>query len=97
MAVTLIVIFYSPNPKYVKGASMFTCFPLGENEGQTVLGYHRSSPSTRFGSNDRFKSFLITAENMWKGLAMDSSNTGLICDQVAVFDLPTGVSSLHTQ
>ena len=33
MAVTLIVIFYSPNPKYVKGASMFTCFPLGEKEG----------------------------------------------------------------
>ena len=36
--------------------------PLGEFEGQTVLGHHRSSPSACFGSNERFESSLITAE-----------------------------------
>ena len=35
---------------------------LGENEGQTVLGHHGPSPSTCFGSNDRFESFLVTAK-----------------------------------
>ena len=42
MTLTLICLFYRPEPIYVKGASVFTCIPpLGDTESMFCLSYFR--------------------------------------------------------
>ena len=44
MTLTLIILFYRPEPIYVKGASVFTCIPpLGDSESKFCFGTVRLS------------------------------------------------------